>query len=681
MLAVPTPDQVLSDTLPYPFLSAPRRSEVAERMRTCRFSAEEVVAESGGEPGAVLFVASGSLKALDADGQVVSTISAGHAVGERAVLLDEPPAEKLVAGEPTVLYALAADDFLDLVDTEPVFAQALSVRLTVSQGIFQPYRRLWARILSLLARGEFLLSELVQEYRDLHPALHPHLHEASIDFGALGYAIARLPEDVTRTCFYFLVSEIPEQFSDPDTLLQPVATRARRRSGWCLMPGKLLILLRDGVTDVTDLLTCLCAYAVEARKIRRACSGRALLGLLRRRQQEPGSVSDARLASESGLSAEELAGLRAIWGPAIWNRLHDILLHHEDIAIECNMHTDGYDPSAAERWVREIRATAAGLVDLEDPLLEVHIISSNTHSVGNCLSPYVARRADEILAWGRVHRPEIAGQSTAERPWGARWACREDLVYTLMRWYTVDAERRAACIAEERAGGHYRLRTTAFTGIAVDLIAGHLVDPAHVDAGLRFERPSHPLLIVNLDYAFGQQAEEIMASLLFVFGRRTRSVSVLGKAGGLVGRRGDLLLPRATLLQTNDELYPVPNADLDAASLRQLAPESAVHEGPVLTVAGTLLQDRSLLHFYRRLWKCVGLEMEGSYFARRLISAIETGVVRPDVRSRFVYYTSDVPLQPEENLSTGMSAEEGVPPLYGITRAILSRIFNPVDDR
>lgn len=159
-----------------------------------------------------------------------------------------------------------------------------------------------------------------------------------------------------------------------------------------------------------------------------------------------------------------------------------------------------------------------------------------------------------------------------------------------------------------------------------------------------------------------------------MFGHRVRSVNVLGKAGGLVGSRGDILLPPATLLQTNDELYPLPNRDLPADLLRGLLPERSVHVGPVLTVAGTLLQDRTLLHFYRRIWKCVGLEMEGSFFARQLISAVETGVVRKDVAARFAYYTSDVPLNPDENLSEKLAPWEGVPPLYAITRGVLTRI-------
>jgi hypothetical protein len=67
--------------------------------------------------------------------------------------------------------------------------------------------------------------------------------------------------------------------------------------------------------------------------------------------------------------------------------------------------------------------------------------------------------------------------------------------------------------------------------------------------------------------------------------------------------------------------------------------------------------------------------MEGSFFARQLISATETGVVSPDVKARFVYYTSDVPLNADENLSEALAPWEGVPPLYAVTRAILNRIF------
>ena len=41
-------------------------------------------------------------------------------------------------------------------------------------------------------------------------------------------------------------------------------------------------------------------------------------------------------------------------------------------------------------------------------------------------------------------------------------------------------------------------------------------------------------------------------------------------------------------------------------------------QGVVLTVLGTLMQNRELLHYYKNLWACIGLEMEGSYYARQI---------------------------------------------------------------
>jgi hypothetical protein len=97
--------------------------------------------------------------------------------------------------------------------------------------------------------------------------------------------------------------------------------------------------------------------------------------------------------------------------------------------------------------------------------------------------------------------------------------------------------------------------------------------------------------------------------------------------------------------------------------------------GPLLTVAGTLLQNRALLHFYRNIWKCIGLEMEGVYYARKVTESIQLGVLDPQVVQRYFYYVSDLPLEKGENLSAPLAPTEGIPPLYAITREILSAIL------
>ncbi|RMG08171.1 MAG: cyclic nucleotide-binding domain-containing protein [Planctomycetota bacterium] len=677
-----TPDEILERVIPFQFLARAQRARLAKRLELRRYRAGEYLLRAGERSRDVFLLGEGEVDCVD-DREppiVLSTIVAGHYFGERAALFDAPREVSIRARGDVAAYTLPGKDFLELVDTEPVFAQALANTLKVKQGIFLPYQRLYGRLLSLLEQREFLLSALIPAYRTLCPALHPLLEDERIDTDALAYAVARLPEGVTRTTFYYLTTDLPPLYSEPDSKFEAVHTKARRRAAWECMPSKLLILLRDGVSDISDFLTCLCLYAVEARKIRHRLRDGEVLRELKRLCEEPDPQAAERLIARLDLSPAEREGLRRIWPNDLARRLRDILLHHEDVALECDMQIDNYNSRASEVWVSQIREEAARLCDLEDPELEVHIISSNTHSVANCLSAYLGEHAEEILAWGRAQRPELTGEPVDERPWGAGWRDPRDLVYALARHYF--AENPAARAEYEASEAHARrhLSSTAFTGIEVDLIDARKLDPARADPRVRVRRPRRPLLVVNVDYAFGQQAEEILANLLFVFGRRVASVNVLGKAGGLVGARGDVLLPPATLLQTNDELYPVPNRDLSGDLLRSLIPDRRVHEGPVLTVAGTLLQDRTLLHFYRRIWSCVGLEMEGSYFARQLTSAIETGVVRPEVRSRFVYYVSDVPLDPEENLSEALAPWEGVPPLYAVTRAVLRRIFAEHDE-
>jgi len=87
-----------------------------------------------------------------------------------------------------------------------------------------------------------------------------------------------------------------------------------------------------------------------------------------------------------------------------------------------------------------------------------------------------------------------------------------------------------------------------------------------------------------------------------------------------------------------------------------------------------------MLQFYRRIWGCVGLEMEGIWYLRAVLEAEQLGVLRPDARRRFLYYVSDLPLSPEAKLSSRLSPLEGVPPLYAATRELLSGIFGGVKD-
>jgi hypothetical protein len=96
----------------------------------------------------------------------------------------------------------------------------------------------------------------------------------------------------------------------------------------------------------------------------------------------------------------------------------------------------------------------------------------------------------------------------------------------------------------------------------------------------------------------------------------------------------------------------------------------------MLTVDGTLLQNHAMLRFYRYIWRCIGMEMEGAYYFRQFQEAENIGLIPHNVAAGFYYYISDVPLKPKESLAARLHPSEGVPPLYAITRHVLASIFH-----
>ena len=227
---------------------------------------------------------------------------------------------------------------------------------------------------------------------------------------------------------------------------------------------------------------------------------------------------------------------------------------------------------------------------------------------------------------------------------------------------------------KEADNGIMRLHKTVSTGIEVQLIdinklKGHSIDPGIVP----IDKNSN-ILIVNIDYAFGEQAEETILNLIMLFGKRISSINILGKAGSLVGKRGGILIPTAFIEQKNDLFYPVADS-ISMDILKKYTSSLNTFTGPMLTVSGTLLQNSMMLHFYRNIWDCIGLEMEGVYYSRQIMESSQLGVLSADTELRFLYYISDLPLDTKSRLSAPLEVYEGIPPLYAITRFILSEIF------
>jgi hypothetical protein len=136
------------------------------------------------------------------------------------------------------------------------------------------------------------------------------------------------------------------------------------------------------------------------------------------------------------------------------------------------------------------------------------------------------------------------------------------------------------------------------------------------------------------------------------------------------------LIPKAFIEQISDRSWTLGDESLSCSqSIAAKLPGRTIHTGPLLTVAGTLLQNKSMLNYYHNIHGVTGLEMEGAYYHTQLRRFQEQGILARNLPQRYFYYVSDLPLGHGPDLSKPMSPWEGVPPLYAISREILEKIF------
>jgi len=188
-------------------------------------------------------------------------------------------------------------------------------------------------------------------------------------------------------------------------------------------------------------------------------------------------------------------------------------------------------------------------------------------------------------------------------------------------------------------------------------------------------------VLIVMDYAFGEQAYELMDELLKPHIKEDQkiplniqSVNIMGKAGILEGKKGDIMIPSAFIFEGSADNYPIDNdirtKDFDNSGL-------TVYEGPMITVLGTSLQNRDILrYFLRSSWQVIGLEMEGAHYQKAIQAASKIrNSVQDSLSVRFAYYASDNPLETGSTLSSGGLGVDGVKPTYLITKSFLSSIM------
>ncbi len=676
----------LREVIPFRFLSPAQARRLSDAAAVKDYAPDAELAGPQSNQHQVCLVLAGRLtmETGAAPGQTAH-LGPGQFFGERETVLEGCPVPSVRSISSCRVAHVPGESFLSLLDGNSSFAQSLAAGFRDRQGLFHAFDRFRAELMRGVAMGHFEIGDILEHYQHLEPALHPHAHDGeTIDFGGLLYAVRRLPANISRTFALLLRDELPEVFDEPGEYLRDIPTMARRRSVWEVLPGKDMVLLRSGLSDLTDLISCLCLYAVEARKLRRRIYAGRSFTVMKNWLADGGnyvspgveSLQVAKTLLDSmGFSAGETDELAAIWPGKTIQRLQEIGLHREMFSIDVRRHRNRHNSRTAELWTSQIADAVRALIGADpadfDPDFQVHIVSSNTHSVPNCLNPWYGENREVLLTWAQDR-----GHSACQFHWNNSM----DMVYAVARdYFAANPSAISEVKSREADRGIVAVPKTLATGIEVQIIDmkkafAEGIDE-RIDERISAERSPARGIIVNIDYAFGQQAETVLRSLLLLFHRNVKSVNFLGKAGALRGSRGDVLAPTCFIQQLGDEvqeIIPVHTGSLER--MRVLMGSGRVHSGPMVTVEGTLLQNRIMLHYYRRLWGAVGIEMEGAYYHHQLCEGKRTGIIPEHIEQRYFYYVSDLPLGNAHNLSVPMAAAEGVPPLYAITAEVLRGI-------
>ncbi len=537
---------------------------------------------------------------------------------------------------------------------------------------------------------------MIEAMMVLQPEIYGAISDPErVELEGLNYVFQRLPQGIEECRYIRLITREGFEHSE----FTPIVPAKRRRNCYRIDDEQMFIELTNGRSDIYDILTHLTFMYIVAEKIRR--NGLDSKGRKKRdwlnlekivQSEEEGKefneeVACTYLSNLLGRTFEETVdAVRRFNETAKVNSLFHIVYWLGRLSIDEAI--DQVDReisfSAAlrekighhiygELWANNIKQFLYKKKWLDRP---IHIVSANPHSVMNSIYAHAA--LNETLPVNGLE--ELARELSHDE----------------------QKEARQTVEAYARENGMYQLDDTSGTNITVQIFDTLQINPELLPADIQWNteyiQQKKPLIIV-MDYPFGEQAFEVMDELLKPFelpvppsadttqpaekqsmkSQKNRiplnieSISIMGKAGILLGGKGDIMVPTSHVFEGTADNYPVENdfskEDFEGSGLD-------VCEGTMITVLGTSLQNKDILrYFLRSSWKAVGLEMEGAHYQKAIQAASKIRKsISENVVIRYAYYASDNPLVTGHTLASGSLGEEGVKPTYLITSKILNRI-------
>ncbi len=546
--------------------------------------------------------------------------------------------------------------------------------------------RLYIAMRHLFIRGSYkplgISGEaLVEALMTLQPEIYGLIaNPERVELDGLLYIFKRLPKGIEQVRYIKLISR--EGFEK--SKFKPIVASARRRNCYRIDNEQMFIEMVRGRSDVYDILTHLTFMFVESQKILNNSIEHK--GKLRREwamlkdtveKEQRGEefnkeVAFTYLSTLIGRTFDETSKAYTMFAASDEvNSLFQIIYWLGQRAIEEaddeQRHSREITFSTALRdkighhiygdiWATKIKNTLFKKNLINRPL---HIISANLHSVMNVLyakaalgSAYVNLTIEEVAKL--LSMPENG-----------------------------DLRQKVQTYALQR--GMTRLDDESGMNISTQIFDTTLINWDKVSAEVKFDRAyierEKPVIFV-MDYAFGEQAFEMMDELLkpyeveqTIFPLQVESIAIMGKAGILEGDKGDIMLPYAHIFEGTADNYPFEN-DLKIEDFGDV--NVNVCAGAMVSVLGTSLQNRDILRFFHESsWKVIGLEMEGAHYQKAIQAAAKIRKnIQPNITVRYAYYASDNPLLSGQTLASGSLGLIGVRPTYLITIKLLDKILD-----
>lgn len=517
--------------------------------------------------------------------------------------------------------------------------------------------------------------KMIQELLlQLNPEIYGSMADPEkVEINGLMYVLDRLPEGIAETPYVHFTSNEGVDF----TKFKPIIPPKRRRICYRVDADQMNIEVTRGRSEIYDTLTHLTFLYNESDKIR----AKAYNKQTQKNSRVWEKIEEVAL-SENKLSTKErdiaLMHLSTILG----RTFNETQIAYKYFGTETDKDkffkiiywmgkTSQQDLSAfkrreitfspilrerighhivGEKWANTIKKILVDQNLIHRPL---HIISANMHSVSNMLYAFDALKKEFSTTGEFDAYKELS--STKNK--------------TLRESVQNYSHKNGLTFIPDSSGTNIDVQI-------IDLQKTNLNNTAFS----KLEKSPDDVLLV-MDYAFGEQAFEVMDELLKPYKTKSSSimmnvasVSIMGKAGILCGKKGDIMVPTSHIVEGPTDNYVFEN-ELKAVDFQKS--RLGVFEGPMVTVLGTSLQNKDVLEYFKNSsWKAIGLEMEGGHYQKAIqIASKIRNHISPDVKVMYAYYASDNPLETGSTLASGGLGLTGVKPTYLITKMILKKIF------